>query len=411
MARFRLLFLLNGAAVAVFAPFASVILADRGFSVAAIGLIVALSSAGYVLAVSAWGHLGDVVLGRARALRYAMLLTAALMAMFLLPLPPVAVGIAYVAYAACFGAAGPLSDALAVNGLRDPGRQYGALRATLVGCVHGDDGRRRPPLRWSWATGRRACSFVGIAVLAAGLAGTVPDLGRATLSSHRRGGAIREALVIQPALAKILVAVGMAYVGIFAGFTFLSLRLVELGAGPPEVGLSSAVAAGAEVVAMIVAGRIIGRTGIRLLFVVSALLSAVAFAGWAVFGSPEAIIASRVVSGCGYSGLWIASVMTIQLLLPARLQGSGQALDRDDDGRARGIRRERDRRPDLRDRRACRAVRVGALFAVAGAVLGWLWMPRRGAARVAEPDGPSEDAASGPLGVGRSARGDGPFAD
>jgi PPP family 3-phenylpropionic acid transporter len=389
MVRFRLLFLLNGAAVAVFAPFASVILAERGFSVAAIGLIVALSSAGYVLAVSAWGHFGDVVLGRGRALRYAMLLSAALMVVFLLPLSPVAVGIAYVAYAACFGAAGPLSDALAVNGLRDPGRQYGALRAlssaaftvttVAVGLLYGGLGY--------WPAG---LLVIGISILVASLAGTVPDLDRATLSSHRRGGAIREALVIQPALAKILLAVGMAFVGIFTGFTFLSLRLVELGGGPPQVGLSSAVAAGSEVVAMIVAGRIIGRTGIRLLFVVSALLSAVAFAGWAVLASPEAIIASRVVSGFGYSGLWIASVMTIQLLLPARLQGSGQALiAMTTAGLAAFVANVIGGLIYATVGHAA-LFAIGAAFAIAGAALGWLWMPRRGAGRFTEPVRPRE---------------------
>jgi PPP family 3-phenylpropionic acid transporter len=384
MARIRLLFVLNGAAFAVFAPFASVILAERGFSVAEIGLLAALASAGYVLAVSAWGHLGDVVLGRARALRFAMLLSAALMIAFQLPLPPLAVGVAYVAYSACFGAGGPLSDALAVNGMRDPGRQYGPVRALAsaaftvttiaVGLFYGAVGY--------WPAG---LLFVGVALLVAWLAGRLPDVGRATLSGHRRGGAIREALTIQPALVKLLVAVGIAYVGIFAGFTFLSLRLVELGAGAPEVAVSSAVAAGAEIGAMIIAGRIIGRTGIRLLFVVSALLSAVAFAAWAVLASPEAIIATRIVSGFGYSGLWIASVMTIQLLLPPRLQGSGQGLIAMTTAGLAAFVANVIGGIIYASLGHGALFGVGAAFAVVGAALGWLWMPPRGAKRFAEP--------------------------
>ena len=44
MSAIRLLFILNGVAVAVVLPFASVILADRGFDPAAIGLVIAVTS-------------------------------------------------------------------------------------------------------------------------------------------------------------------------------------------------------------------------------------------------------------------------------------------------------------------------------------------------------------------------------
>ena len=77
---------------------------------------------------------------------------------------------------------------------------------------------------------------------------------------------------------------------------------------------------------MIVASRLVPRIGLRALFTVSSLLYTVAFLLWAVLASPVAIIASRLISGTGYAGLWIASVMAIQTLLPSRLQGSGQAL-------------------------------------------------------------------------------------
>ncbi len=189
MARIRLLFILNGAAVAAFGPFASVILEGRGFAPAQIGLISAITSVAFVLSVSGWGHLGDVVLGRARALRVAILGAAALLAVFTLPLPLGLVALVYVGYAACNGAVGPLSDALAVNALRDPGRQYGKVRAfasgsftvcaVVFGLLYG--------LVGYWPAG---IVFVAIAIAIAVLAGRLPDLGRATLqraAARRRG--------------------------------------------------------------------------------------------------------------------------------------------------------------------------------------------------------------------------------
>ena len=236
MARIRLLFILNGIAVAAFGPFAAVILESRGFETTQIGLLIAMTSVAAVLSITVWGHIGDVVLGRARTLRIAILGAAALLALFMLPFPLALVACLYVGYAAFNGAVGPLSDALAVNALRDPGRQYGKVRAfasasftvaaVIFGLLYGRVGY--------WPSG---VLFVVVAVAIAVNAGGLPDLGRATLSSSRRGGAVREVLSIQPALPRVLVAVGLAHVGVFAGFTFLSLRIVALGGGAPEVAL------------------------------------------------------------------------------------------------------------------------------------------------------------------------------
>ncbi len=384
MARIRLLFVLNGIAVAAFGPFAAVILASRGFATAQIGLLIAMTSVAAMLSITVWGHVGDVVLGRARTLRIAILGAAALLALFMLPLPLIVVSVLYVGYAAFNGAVGPLSDALAVNALRDPGRQYGKVRAfasasftvaaVIFGLLYGRVGY--------WPAG---VLFVAIAVAIAINAGGLPDLGRATLSSGRRGGAIREVLSIQPALPAVLVAVGLAHVGVFAGFTFLSLRIVALGGGAPEIALSSAVAAAAEVGAMIVASRLVPRVGLRALFSVSSLLYMVAFLLWAVLASPVAIIASRLISGTAYAGLWIASVMAIQTLLPPRLQGSGQALiSMTTAGLAAftanvvGGLVYASQGPEV-------LFGISAVFAVAGAIAGWLAFPRRGARRYVEP--------------------------
>jgi MFS transporter, PPP family, 3-phenylpropionic acid transporter len=393
MPRIRLLYLLHGFAVAAFGPFASVILADRGFEPAAIGLVYAVTSLVYIVSVPAWGHLGDVVLGRARALRLAMLGAAAMLLVFALPLALPLLALAYVGYAACYGAAGPLSDALAVNALRDPARQYGQVRALLsasftvtavgFGVLYGIAGYWPAPFL-----------FVGFALVIAWLSGSIPDLKRATLAVQRRGGAIREALALQPALVRVLLAVGIAHVGVFAGFSFLSLRIVELGGGPPQVALSSAVAAAAEVVALVAAGRIVRRVGMRTMFAGASLLSAIAFASWVVLTSPEAIVASRLLSGAGFAGIFIASVTSMQLLLPPRLQGSGQALaSMTTAGIAAFVANVLGGL--IYGGPGHQALfGVGAAFAVAGALLGWLWLPRRGARRFTEP-GPAQPVAAG----------------
>lgn len=394
MARIRVLFLLNGVAIAVFGPFASVILADRGFAPAAIGLVSAMSSVAFVLSVSVWGHLGDVVLGRARALQYAMIGSATLLLAFQLPLPSLLVGATFVGYAACFGAIGPLSDALAVNALRDPGRDYGRVRglssgafamaAVALGLLYGRSGY--------WPAG---LLFLGVAVAIVGVTARVPDVGRAVLVAHRRGGALREILVLEPSLPRILLAIVLAHVGVFAGFTFLSLRIVELGGGPPEVAVSSAVAAAMEVAAMVGASRLVPRIGLRALFAASVTLSVVAFLLWTVLTSPAAIIASRVISGAGYSGLWIASVMTMQLLLPSRLQGSGQALISTMTAGVAGFLANVVGGLLYGSGGPPALFGISALLALVGAAVGWSALPRRGARRALQEPTAASAAGSG----------------
>ncbi len=325
MRRIQLLFVLNGISIAAFGPFATVILEERGLDAAAIGLLTALTAVAFVASISVWGHLGDVVLGRVRTLQVAVLGAGILLGAFMAPIPALLASGAFVGYAAFGGVVGPLSDALAVNSLADPGRQYGRVRAhasagfmvaaVVLGVVYGRTGY--------WPV---AIVYLALAVAIAVVANRIPDVGRATLAAHRRGGAIREVLGLHPRLRPLLVTVGLAHVGVFAGFTFLSLRIVALGGGAPEVALSSAVAAGAEIGSMVVAGWLVSRIGLRALFAGASLLYVVALGLWAVLGSPEAIIASRVISGAGYSGMWIASVMAVRTLLPPHFQGSGQAL-------------------------------------------------------------------------------------
>ena len=174
----------------------------------------------------------------------------------------------------------------------------------------------------------------------------------------------------------------------FAGFTFLPLRIVELGGGPPEVAFSVALSAAMEVIAMVVASRLVPRIGLRALFVGSVALYVASFVLWSVLTTPIAIIASRVLSGPGYSGLWIASVMTIQLLLPPRLQGSGQALVSITTAGiasflanvAGGLLYGGGGPPAL--------FGISAVIALLGAGVGWAVLPRRGAHRVSEPTPP-----------------------
>ncbi len=320
-----LLFIVNGVVNSVFNPFAPAILVEPGLSATWLGFLSAAVSVVYIGVASVWGHLADVVLGRGRALALALGLSAGLLALIALPLPVVAVGIAYLGFSSVYGLMFPLQDALAVNTLADPERQYGPLRAVHSG---------------SFALGTLAAGavyeaigygaavpvFVALAALAALIALLAPDVARARLASTRRGGAVREALAVQPRLPGVLLAFGLANVGVFATLTFLPLLIVRLGGASGAIGAAIGLTALVEVAAMPVVSRLLVRFGPRPVVASAVAILAVVFAWFALAPTPEHVIAASLLYGVGWSGMWVGGVATIRALLPPTLQGSGQSL-------------------------------------------------------------------------------------
>lgn len=320
-----LLFVLNGVGNAVFSPFAPAILEERGVSPTWIGFMGALVSVLYAVLAGVWGHVADVVLGRGRALALALAAGAVLLVLFALPLPVAAIGAAYVAYAVAYGLMFPLQDALAVNTLADPGRQYGPLRAMqsgsyaiaalVAGVVFDASGY-----------GAAVPVFVVLVLPAIVVALRMPDVARAKLSTEGRGGAVREALAIQPRLPRVLLAIGLANVGVFAGLTFLPLLVGELGGSPGDIGLVVGLTAATEVVALPAVSRLLSAFGPLPVVTTGVALLAVVFAWFAIAPSAGLVIAVTPLYGIAWSAMWAGAVTTVRVLLPPTLQGSGQSL-------------------------------------------------------------------------------------
>jgi PPP family 3-phenylpropionic acid transporter len=329
MRALRAVFLLNGAALGVFYPFIAVILDDRGVPPAGIGLITAASSAAFSIAVPLWGHVADVILGRRRALAVAGIGSAGFVLLAGAPLPLAVMALGFVGFSFFESAWGPLGDALAVNAITDHGREYGRIRllssvgfavvTTAAGFLYNVTG---------YGPAFALCAVLAVLLGLAAL--RAPDVDRADLErvtgGHVRGGSFGTALRIQPRLWAVLGTLLLVHIGIIAGFTYLPLRLVELGGGPSDVALLAGVSAFAEIPAMLVVGGIAARIGIRGLIAASILVYAACFAAWTVLDSPVAIIASRIATGFSFAGLWVGSVLTMAVLLPPRLQATGQGL-------------------------------------------------------------------------------------
>ena len=221
----------------------------------------------------------------------------------------------------------PLADALAITLIRDPAREYARIRllsslsygfvVLLVGFLYTQTGL---PARAASCGPRRAWSSPP-----ACCSSTNRRTAKVVIE-HGRGGSARVALAVQPRLPAVLLAVGLVFFGILGSYTFLNLRMVELGGAPSALGIAAGFAAFAEIPGSSLAPRIARRIGLRGLFVGSALLYSAVILSWAFMETPEQLIASRFLSGPAFAGLAIAGVLTINVLLPLNLQATGQGL-------------------------------------------------------------------------------------
>ena len=331
MLSLRLLFFIAGAALASFYPFLSALLASRGFSPAEVGAATALTSLAYAVAAPTWGHLGDVVLGRSRALRIAAVGATIVFLGLLIPdvgqLVTVAILVAFFIFEAALG---PLSDALAVNALGDRRRDYPRIRVLTsvsfavaviaFGFLYDRTGFGLVPITFG-------VSMLGVAIVA----GRIPDAERLRMPRLRAadragGGSFRLALAVQPRLAPLMIGFGLIHVGILAAFTFLSLRILDLGGEPSHIALGSGLAATAEIPAMAAVGVVVARIGLRLLIVGGAFVYGAALVAWALLDALPAIIIVRGLTGIAFAAIAIGAVMAIGNLLPSRLQATGQGM-------------------------------------------------------------------------------------
>ena len=330
----RLVVLALGVALGVFYPFIPVILAQRGFSPAEIGLVASAGAIGFTLAVPAWGHIADVQLGRARTLQLCAIAGGAAVGALLGPWPPIVIALLFMAYWVFESSWQPLSDALTVN-LVDR-RSYARVRL-LTSLSFAVSSIAAGFLYDSAGFGAAYVLAVLAAVAIAVAAGGVPDVGRADLGHEREGqaassrprlslGSAGVALRLSPRLGVVLVAVMLINITIISGFTYLPLRLGDLGSPPSDVALSAGTSAIAEIPAMLVAARVAHWIGLRGMFVGSALIYGVATSSWIVLESAELIIATRLITGVAFAWILVCVVLTIARLLPSELQATGQSL-------------------------------------------------------------------------------------
>ena len=332
----QVLFLANGAFTATIAPFAPVILRDRGLDTAMIGILLAFASLVGTLITPAWGHAGDIVMGRARAFQVGIVLAGAAAAGLLLPLPIGLITLLVASFTIFISLFLALGDALAVDVIGAIGSRYGALRALAslsfaigvvgAGVLYDRSGYAAAPIV-------ALAASVVLFVLAAVVPDTTRDPAvRRVAAAHGgpaaagRFGSVSRVLAIEPRLIGLMAALTVAFAGVEGAVTFVAVRIADLGGRPSDVALSFGLAALTEIPGLLVTGWLARRFGLGAVFLVALGLHGVLIAAWGILPTPDAINLTRLLTGVFFGTLLAARVLVVARLLPLELQGTGQTL-------------------------------------------------------------------------------------
>lgn len=318
--RVQVLFTFVGVAEAAILPFLPVLLKTRGLSAAEIGVVLAVAAAAGFVATPLWGHVGDGRLGAERTLVLASLVAAGAVLPLTLARSFLALTVVVVLVTAARSAMASLTDAIALEHLGEDRAQYGKVRLWLSlgwaisACIWGLvlQAGSLDWMPWIYA----ACVLV--VALSAYLLG-----GRRTVHEASEVGA-RRAMVI--ALAPFLLSLLLLFAAFNATFSFVSIRIRELGGGLFVVGAATALQAIAEAPVMRVTPRLNRVLGHRALYVIGSLFFVVSFVAWAYLDSAVAIALVKLVAGVGFALVYVGSVLLVDDLVPPALRGTGQGL-------------------------------------------------------------------------------------
>ncbi len=304
------------AAIGAFTPFTALYYRDLGFSGLQIGVLTALPSLGVALFGPFWGALSDSLAIHRLVLRVALFLSALLalaasyVSAFALLFPLLAVlSFAVVPVA-------PLLDGYGVTVSERLGHSFGKLRvwgslgfmvAVLVmGRIMGDRVSSLVLVGYAVCLALTLLSVVGIPPLA---------------ERHPRSllGGLKEITGNRPLLLLLLVAYLLSS-GAAIMYTFLGIRLQEIGGSANLVGIAFALSAVSELPVVAFGGWLMTRLGAPRLIGVGLLVYVVRFIASSTISEPEWMLPVQVLHGLSFGAFLMASVT-----LAHRLAGSAHA--------------------------------------------------------------------------------------
>lgn len=320
--RYLLLYALVFAAYGVEAPFLPALLADRGLSATAIGLVLAAGTAARLLSAPIVALAADRF-GAPRLLLAGALLSSALLGCGY-ALAGGLLGLFMVSLLVSFTLApvNPLADALAAGAARQAGNlRYGVVRGAGSAAFVGGTVLAGPLVA---ASNLESVVWVNAALLMAGAAAvlTLPVPPR---QPRRAGPVVPEPgaarhLLSQPGFRRLLLVTGLVQGSHALYGAFATLRWQAAGIGPEAIGALWAVAVASEVAVFLLIGPwLLARLGPARLAALAAAAGLLRWTAMAATAEPMVQFLLQPLHGLTFAALHLATMRLLSEEVPARL--------------------------------------------------------------------------------------------
>jgi PPP family 3-phenylpropionic acid transporter len=324
-------YLVWGATTALYMPFISLVLRDRGFDPAQIGAILAAISLAALMTAAIWSDLADNRLGSRRSLQIAVVLAAA--ASGLLAVSGERFWIVLIVAASLGGCLIPSFGLLNAVALRHLGPNglggFGAIRlwtslgfavmAIAVGAVLQMAGVH-------WALPGFAIALLAYAATTRALPHGLPLEGEPIQRVQSRFGAAGVALHTVPGLRPFLLGLLLVFSASSAAQSFIPLRIATGNAGTFQVGLYGALAACVEIPVMRASVGWTRRYGLPVVYIAGVAAFAVQMLIVSLVTSPGVLTLLAAIRGFGFALSNVAVVQLVGRIVPDHLRNSGQVL-------------------------------------------------------------------------------------
>ncbi len=319
--RYALLYFSHYFAYGVYGPYLTLYLGrDLGFSQMEIGWIQAAVGLTALAGPFLWGPLAERT-GRRRAmLATAFIVSAALYPMYLWTGSLATAMIPTVLMGALFMPIIPLFDDVTMRHVRETNADYGHIRlwgslAFIVGSLSIGWMMDRVPLI-------QFPAFVVAEMIAVLIILRFPSRDLDYRAEKVRDLHFWRAL--SGSFILFLVAAFVGRVSTVGHYAFYSLFLEEIGASDSMKGIAWSLGVVAEIAMMLVAGRIVRKTGAYQLFLWGLFGSGVRFALYAAWPTIPGALVGQLFHSLSFGAMHIGAIMLIMELAPAGRTGTGQ---------------------------------------------------------------------------------------
>jgi PPP family 3-phenylpropionic acid transporter len=314
-------------AVGTFFPYLSVFYRSVGLSLEGIGVVAALTGLVAVVAAPIWGNVVDRIRDARGPLLVAGLWGAAAAVWLSVSREPVTIVVAAAVLAAGTAGMGSMLDSRTIEIMGSNRDRYGRARAWGSAAFVGG------ALAVGFFLDRTGPSGLFLlyapAIAITGLSAWLL-LGRQTGRTRRTvsigmgrdlGGLVRD-----PGLLLLFVGSVVVWTAVSAVTTFVSVQLVQVGAGSALVGFVFAPGALVEIPLMLAFPAIVRRTGPERLLVLGAVAFAARAAGWALVSDPWLYVALAPLGGVAFALFYVGTVTYVAQAVPPSVQATAQGV-------------------------------------------------------------------------------------